>query len=195
MTISTDTRLSPALPAAVFPHAAMRRSQSQQSQTLVEPILTPESSSRPDHLDRRPHLYEDDLAQSIESEHLAFQSLRPVIQHLVRELPKGKREIMTRARYIVTELEHKDTSMVLVETATKGLQEALKRVSGRMDGQDNCQTQHEQITSHLHETIEAEGEAVMGRDEQLGQELLDTRAQHQRKLQNHERIHKAMRVE
>jgi len=35
----------------------------------------------------------------------------------------------------------------------------------------------------------------MGRDEQLGQELLDTKAQHQRELQNHERILNAMMAE
>jgi len=50
---------------------------------------------------------------------------------------------MTGARYMGTELEQIDTSMVQVEAATKGLQEVLKRVSGRMDGQDNRQTQYE----------------------------------------------------
>jgi len=35
----------------------------------------------------------------------------------------------------------------------------------------------------------------MGRDEQLQQELLDTKAQHQRELQNHERILNAMMAE
>jgi len=35
----------------------------------------------------------------------------------------------------------------------------------------------------------------MGTDEQLGQELLDTKAQHQRELQNHERILNAMMAE
>jgi len=34
----------------------------------------------------------------------------------------------------------------------------------------------------------------MGRDEQLGQERLDTRAQRQRELQNHERILNGMRA-
>jgi len=85
--------------------------------------------------------------------------------------------------------------MVLVEAATKGLQEALKRVSGRMDGQDNSQAQHEEVTSHLHQKIQAEGAAAMGRDEELGQELLDTKAQHQGELQNHERIINAMMAE
>jgi len=64
-----------------------------------------------------------------------------------------------------------------------------------MDGQDNRQTQHEQVTSHLHQTIHAEGTAAMGRDEQLGQELLDTEAQHQRPIQNHERILNGMKAE
>jgi len=95
---------------------------------------------------------------------------------------------MTSAKYVGTELEQIDTSMVQVEAGTKGLQDALKRVGGRIDGQDNRQTRHEQVTAHLHQTIQAEGAAAMGRDEQLGRELLDEKGQHQRELQNHERI-------
>jgi len=57
---------------------------------------------------------------------------------------------MTGARYIGTEQEQIDTSMVQVEAATHGLQEAFKRVSGTMDGEDTRQTQHKQLTSHLH---------------------------------------------
>jgi len=95
---------------------------------------------------------------------------------------------MTGTRYIGTELEQIDPNMVQVEAATQGLQEAFKRVSGRMDGRDTRQTQHEQVTSHLHQTIQRAGAAAMGMDEQLGQELLDTKAQHQRELENHERI-------
>jgi len=75
---------------------------------------------------------------------------------------------MMDARYIGTEQEQIDTSMVQVEMATKGLQEVLKRVSGSMDEQDNRQTQHKQVTSHLHQSIQAEGAAAMGRGEQLG---------------------------
>ena len=102
---------------------------------------------------------------------------------------------MTGARYIGTELEQIDTSRVQVEEPMQGLQEALKRVSGRMDGQESHQTQHEEATSHLHQTIQTEGAAAMSRDEQLGQELLDRKAQHQRELQNHERILNAMMAE
>jgi len=192
---STDSRISPGLPPGLFHQAAMRRSQSQQSQTPAEPLLSHEMSRRLDRINRSLHLYEDNLAQSIDQEHLAFQSLPPQIQQLVRELRKVKKDIMMGARYIGTELEQIDTSMVQVEAATKGLQEALKRVGGRMDGQDSRQTRHEQVTSHLHQTIQAEGAAAMGRDEQLGQELLDTKAQHQRKLRNHERILNAMMAE
>jgi len=85
--------------------------------------------------------------------------------------------------------------MIQVEAATKGLQEALKRVIGRLDGQDNRQTQDEQVTSYLHPTIQAERAAAMGRDEQLGQDQLDTKAQHQRELQNDEMILNAMMAE
>jgi len=192
---STDTRISPALPPGRFYRAAMRRSQSQHSQTPAEPLLSSEMSRRLDRINRSLHLYEGNLAQSIDQEHLAFQSLPPQIQHVVRELRKVKTEMMTGAKYIRTELEQIDTSMVQVEAATKGLQDALKRIGGRMDGQDNRQTRHEQVTSHLHQTIQAEGVAAMGRDEQIGQELLDMKAQHQRELQNHERILNAMMAE
>jgi len=54
--------------------------------------------------------------------------------------------------------------MLQVEAATKGFQEALKGVSGRMDGQDSRQTQHKQVTSPRHQTIQAEGVAAMGRE-------------------------------
>jgi len=192
---STDTRISPGLPPGLFQRAVLRRSQSQQSQAPAEPLLAPEISRRLDRINRSLHLYADNLVQSIDQEHLVFQSLPPQIQHLVRELRKVKKDIMTGASYIGTELEQIDTSMVQVEAATKGLQDALKRVGGRMDGQDSRKTRHEQVTSHLHQTIQAEGAAAMGKDEQLGQELLDTKAQHQRELQNQERILNTMMAE
>jgi len=72
---------------------------------------------------------------------------------LVRELRKVKKDIITGARYIGTELEQIDISMVEVEAPTKGLQDALKRVGGRMDRLDSPQTRNEQVTSHLHQTI------------------------------------------
>ena len=161
---STDTRISPGLPPRLFQRAAMRRSQSQQFQAAAEPLLSPEMSRRLDCINRSLHLYEDNLVQSIDQEHLAFQSLPPQIQHLVREQRKVKKDIMTGARYIGTELEQIDTSMVQVEAGRKGLQDGLKRVGGRMDGQDGRQTRHEQVTSHLHQTIQAEGVAALGWD-------------------------------
>jgi len=102
---------------------------------------------------------------------------------------------MTGRRYIGTVLEQIDTSMVHVEAGTKWLQEALRRVSGRMDGQDTCQMQHEQVTSHLHQTIQAEGAVAMARHKQLEQELLNIKSQHQGKLQNYQRILYAMMAE
>jgi len=192
---STGTRISPALPAGVFHRAAMRRFQSQQGQIPAEPLLSPEMARRLDRINRSLHLYEDNLAQSADQKHFAFQSLAPLIQQLVRELHKVKRERLTGARYTRTELEQLDTRMVQVETATKRLQDALKRFGGRLDREDNHQTRHEQVTSHLHQTIEAGGAVAMGRDEHLGQELLDTKAQHQQELRNYERILNAMMAE
>jgi len=146
-------------------------------------------------INRSLHLSEENLAPSIDQEHLAFQWLPPHIQHLVWELGKVKREIITGAAYCGIELEQIDTSMVQVQAATKGLQDALKNLSCRINGQDNPQTQHEQVASHLLQTIEAEGAGAMGRDEQLGLELLDTEAQHQLQLVNHDRIRNAMMAE
>ena len=60
---------------------------------------------------------------------------------------------MTGGKYIGAEREQIDTSMVQVDAATKGLQEGLKKVNGWMDGQDNRQTQHEEVTSDLHQTV------------------------------------------
>jgi len=97
-------------------------------------------SRRLDRINRSLHLYEDNLAQSIDQEQLAFQSLSPQIQHLVRERHNVKKDIMTGARYLGTELEQIDTSMLQVEAATQVLLEAFKRVSGRMDGQHTRQT-------------------------------------------------------
>jgi len=77
----------------------MRRCRSQHSQTPAEPLLYPEMSRRLDRINRSVYLYEDNLALSIGQEHLAFQSLLPQIQHLVRELCKVKKDIMTCARY------------------------------------------------------------------------------------------------
>ena len=85
--------------------------------------------------------------------------------------------------------------MVQQEAATKGLQDAFKRVRGKMDGEDNHQTRHEQVTSHVHQTIPAEDSAAIGRNEQLGQELQDRKAQHERELLNQERILNAMMAE
>ena len=123
----------------------MTRALSQQSQTPRKPILKPEMLRPLDRINRSLHWYKEDLAPGIYPEHLAFQSLPPPIQYLVPELHKVKRELITSARYIGTELEQIDTSMVQAEAATKELQEALKRVSGRIDRQDNHQTQHEQV--------------------------------------------------
>jgi len=173
----------------------MRRSQSQQAQTPAEPLLSPEMSRRLDCINQSLHLYEDNLGHSFDQEHFQLQSIPPQIHHLVQELRKVKSEIMTGAKCIATELEQIDTRKVQVEAATKVPQEALKRVSGTIDGQDSCQTQQEQVTSHLHQTIQVEGAAALGRDEPWGQELLDTKTQHQRELHNHERILNAMMAE
>ena len=164
---STPTRISPGRPPGLFQRAAMRGSQSLQSQTLVEPIVLPEMSRRLARINHGLHLYEENLAQSIDVEHLAFQSVPPQIQHLVQELRKVQRDIMTGTRPIGTEMEQIETSIVQLEGATVGPQEGLKKLGGRIDGQDNRQTRHQQVTSQMHQTQQADGAVAMGRDEQL----------------------------
>jgi len=146
---------------------SMTGSQSQQSHNQGEHILTPEIKKHLSGINQSLHLYEDDLAQSVHPEHPTFQSLPSPMPHLVRELCKVKREIITGARYVGTKLEQIETSMVQVEEGTKGLQEALKRVRMRMDWQDTHQTQHEGVTSHLHQSIQSEQGLANGGDEQL----------------------------
>jgi len=58
---STDTRISPGLPPGLFQRAAMRLSQSQQSQAPAVPLLSPEMSQRLDLINRSLHLYEENL--------------------------------------------------------------------------------------------------------------------------------------
>jgi len=67
---STNTRISRGLRPGLFHGAAMRRSQSRQSQTPAEPLLSPAMSGRLDRINRSLHLYADNLAQSIDEEHL-----------------------------------------------------------------------------------------------------------------------------
>jgi len=69
---STATRISPGLPPGLFDRAAMRGFQSPQSQIPAEPLLSPEMSRRLDCINRSLHLYEDNLGNSIDLEHLAF---------------------------------------------------------------------------------------------------------------------------
>jgi len=69
-------------------------------------------SRRLDRNNQSLHLYDDNLAHSVDLQKVAFQSLSLQIQHLLRELRKVIKDIMTGARYIAPELEQIDTSMV-----------------------------------------------------------------------------------
>jgi len=69
---STDNGICPGLPPGHFHRPTMWRSQSQLSQTSAEPLLSPEMSRRLERINRSPHLYEDNLARSMDLEHLAF---------------------------------------------------------------------------------------------------------------------------
>ena len=56
---------------------------------------------------------------------------------------------------------------------------AFKQVRERLDDQD---TRHQATSSQLHQTIQAEGNAAMARDDEIGRELLDQKNLYQEVL-------------
>ena len=80
---------------------------------------------------------------------------------------------------IGTKLSGIDGWILLMGTASKMLQMAFEPVNERLDDQD---TRHQGTSSQLHQSIQAEGSAAMARDEEIGRELLDQRAQNQQAL-------------
>ena len=69
-----------------------------------------------------------------------------------------------------------------METASEMLQRAFEQLTERLDDQD---PRHQATSSQLHQSIQAEGSAAMARDEEIGRELLDQRAQNQQALLEH----------
>ena len=59
---------------------------------------------------------------------------------------------------------------------------AFEQVTERLDDQDTC---HQATSSQLHQSIQVEGSAAMARDEEIGREQLDQRAQNQQALLEH----------
>lgn len=69
-----------------------------------------------------------------------------------------------------------------METESEMLKMAFEQVAERLDDQD---ARHQGTSSQLHQTIQAEGNAAMAGDEEIGRELLDQRNQYQEVLQEH----------
>ena len=69
-----------------------------------------------------------------------------------------------------------------METASEMLQMAFEQVTERLDDHD---ARHQVTSSQLHQTIQAEGNATMARDEEVGMELLDQGNQYQDVLREH----------
>ena len=69
-----------------------------------------------------------------------------------------------------------------MERVSEMLQMAFEQVTERLDDQD---ARHQATSSQLHQSIWAEGSAAMARDEEIGRELLDQRAQNQPALLEH----------
>ena len=184
-TSSTDTRLARSgratltgLPPGTFARSEMRRTASQQraaeEQSAVQAMVR-----RLERIDRVLSLYDQTLTTSQDADHLALNALPPTMRQLVTQLVETRSELRAGARIVGQRLASIDSWIIRIETASEVLQEAFRHVSQRFDDQ-------QATSSHLHQTIQAEGAEAPQRDELMGQEMLTQRAEYQRVLVGHD---------
>ena len=184
-TSSTDTRIAcsggttpSGLPPGTFTRSEMRRTASQQraaeEQNAVQAMVR-----RLEHIDRVLSLYDQTLTTSQDADHLALNALPPTMRQLVTQLVETRSELRAGARIVGQPLHSIDSWIIQIETASEVLQEAFRQVSQRLDNQ-------QATSSHLHQTIQAEGAEAHPRDELMGQEMLTQRAEYQRVLVGHD---------
>ena len=184
-TSSTDTRIARSgratptgLPPGTFARGEMRRTASQQGaaeeQTAVQAMVR-----RLERIDRVLSLYDQTLTTSQDADHLALNALPPTMRQLVTQLVETRSELRAGARIVGQRLHSIDSWIIQIETASEVLQEAFRHVSQRLDDQ-------QATSSHLHQTIQAEGAEARQRDELMGQEMLTQRAEYQRVLVGHD---------
>ena len=184
-TSSTDTRIARSgratptgLPPGTFARGEMRRTASQQraaeEQNAVQAMVR-----RLERIDRVLSLYDQTLTTSQDADHLALNALPPSIRQLVTQLVETRSELRTGARIVGQRLHNIDSWIIQIETASEVLQEAFRQVSQRLDDQQAA-------SSHLHQTIQAEGAEARQRDELMGQEMLTQGAEYQRVLVGHD---------
>ena len=184
-TSSTDTRIARSgratptgLPPSTFARGEMRRTASQQraaeEQNAVQAMVR-----RLERIDRGLSLYDQTLTTSQDADHLALNALPPTMRQLVTQLVETRSELRAGARIVGQRLHSIDSWMIQIDTASEVLQEAFRHVSQRLDDQLVP-------SSHLHQTIQAEGAEARQRDELMGQEMLTQRAEYQRVLVRHD---------
>ena len=160
----------------------MRRTASQQSQASETPTIPAALDSRLQRMDRVLSLFDPNIRQSSDAQHLSYNALPQALRILATELDRTRGEIRSGTRYIGTELSQINGWIIQMETALEMLQKAFEQVTERLDDQD---ARHQATSSQLHQSIQAEGSAAMARDEEIGRELLDQRAQNQQALREH----------
>ena len=185
---STDTRMArsdrsvPGLPPGIFARGNMRQTASQQSQASETPTIPAALDSRLQRMDQVLSLFDPNIRQSSDTQHLSYNALPQALRILATELDRTRGEIRSGTGYIWTELSRIDGWIIQMEKASEMLQMAYEQVTERLDDQD---ARHQARSSQLHQSIQAEGSAAMARDEEIGRELLDQRAQNQQALRAH----------
>ena len=184
-TSSTDTRIERSgratptgLPPDTFACGEMRRTAFQQraaeEQNAVQAMVR-----RLERIDRVLSLYSQTLTTSHNADHLALNALPPTMRQLVTQLVETRSELRAGARIVGKRLDSIDSWIIQIETASEVLQEAFRHVSQRLADQ-------QATSSHLHQTIQAEGAEARQRDELMGQEMLTQRAEYQQVLVGHD---------
>ena len=184
-TSSTDTRIARSgratpnsLPPGTFAHGEMRRTASHQraaeEQTAVQAMVR-----RLERIDRGLSLYDQTLTTSQDADHLALNALPPTMRQLVTQLVETRSELRAGARIVGQRLHIINSWIIQIETDSEVLQEAFRHGSQRLDNQ-------QATSSHLHQTIQAEGAEARQRDEVMGQEMLTQRAKYHRVLVGHD---------
>ena len=177
---STNTRIArsdrsvPGLPPGIFARGNMRWTTSQQSQASETPTIPTTQDSRLQRMNRVLGLFDPSIRQSSDAQHLSYNPLPPALQILATELDRTRGEIRSGTRYIGKELSRIDWWVLQMETVSEMLQMAFEQVTERLENQD---AGHWATSSRLHQSIQAEGSAAVARNEQIGRELLDQRAQ------------------
>ena len=180
--IARPTRSTLYLPPGTFALVSVRPITSQQSQASEIPTVPAALNSRLQRIDRVLGMFDSSIWHRSDTQNLSYNALPQALRILATKLDRTGGEIRLGTRYIGTELSRIDGWILQMEAASEMLRMAFEQVTERLDDQD---AHHQATSSQLHQTIQAEGNAAMARDEEIGRELLDQRNQHQGVLREH----------